>query len=104
MNETARNTDELIEDVLTCAPSMWRMKVEQLSMEEARALDAALADQVERMTFLRSYISDRAGLAGCGDQGHESANSNAKRAVAGARKAMGFSYPKRGPLAERGIS
>ncbi len=39
-----------------------------------------------------TYIGMRHGH-GCGDQGHEDADDEAKKVLKGVRKAMGYSYP-----------
>jgi hypothetical protein len=44
---------------------------------------------------MAEYIEQRC-LTGCGDQGHDDAVKAANKVLAGVRKAMGFTYPKRG--------
>lgn len=90
-------TDRDAFKILSLQPKEWPAAVEKLSGVERDDLARRLADFAQSAAWLSAYAEQRHGC-GCGDQGHGDAVDSAKRAQAGVREALGFTYPNRGVL------
>jgi hypothetical protein len=86
---------------LKTAPVDWHKRTEQYfhqpeRIDEIRQICSEIDTTMQRSAMLRAYLETRLGLDGTGAHPHKDGVKEANRLLVKIRRALGYTYPKRG--------